>query len=165
MRVWIRSRIMSPDDTESNLSKPSPTAGDGSEDLLASLTPEPLELKPIQPERRTAKSEENGGDSFGGKKRRRKVHAPDPKTRPLVPELPLADEPGIGELPELPALRHEPIPLDEEAVAELEGLSMEDEAAESVERGISDENTAGGDTPVESARVASGDAPAPVEFS
>jgi hypothetical protein len=115
---------MSADDHQPNLPETDSLPGDGSEDLLASLTPTPLELKPIQGARKVVKSREEEDDLHDspGNKRKKKLHAPDPKSRPALPELPLTDEPGIGDLPELPAIRPELVAPDRETLVELEEL-------------------------------------------
>lgn len=139
---------MSPDDNESPLPENLRSPDDGSEEFLAGLTPEAVEIQPIGGTKKSPKSE-NGSGGPPGRKRGKKVHAPDPKAKPNLPELPLSDEPGIGELPDLPALRLEAAPEGEEPALVVEELSTVLESMEELP---------GGETPAtEDAPLAGGE--------
>ncbi|MFM7181213.1 MAG: hypothetical protein ACKO2G_07095 [Verrucomicrobiales bacterium] len=121
---------MSPDDTKPQLPKKSAAPEEDAQELLAGIVPDPVELKPIPAEKKPDKPQDD--DAGGtGKKRWKKVHAPDRRAKQIPAELPLADEPSIGDLPEFPVLRPEAPPEGEEAEldpAELaEALANPDE--------------------------------------
>jgi hypothetical protein len=129
-RVWIRPQTMS---SEKDAQHPDnrPSAGDGTDEQLVAMTPDAVELKPIiPPAKKPATPAEvppvaDPGTPEGApvKKKKTKVHAPDPRGRISQPTLVLADEKDLGDLPEMPALRPEPISPEDLASVVVEELS------------------------------------------
>lgn len=104
-----------------------PSAGDGTDEPLVAMTPDAVDLRPIiPPGKKPATPEEVTQEADSGatvKKKRTKVHAPDPRGRISQPTFVLTDEKDLGDLPEMPALRPEPISAEDLASVVVEELS------------------------------------------